>query len=205
MYIPEQYKNENLAEIRDFIRSHPFGSLVSQVDAKPWATHIPLELETDEEGRDWLVGHISKANRQWRGLTGQEKVLCIFMGPHSYISSSWYREEEVPTWDYIAVHAYGALQFQENSELYRSLDRLLTRFESSSENPVSLSALSKNTLRQIKGIVGFRIAVSEFRAAYKLSQGRPSDHASIIRALEATGDPDAMAVARAIRVHGRAS
>lgn len=203
MYIPEHYKNEDLPEIRAFIRSYPFGLLVSQVDSRPWATHIPFELETDIQGRDWLVGHISKANLQWRDFNGEPQVLCVFMGPHSYISSSWYGEEEVPTWNYIAVHAYGNLQLQDADELYKSLDKLVNRYEKSSASPVALSALSKNTLRQIRGIVGFRIEVGEFRAAYKLSQGRPSDHAAIIRELEASGEPDAIAVAKEIRKHGR--
>jgi transcriptional regulator len=204
MYVPEQYKNEDLDEIRGFIRSNPFGLLVSQVEKRPWATHIPMELETDARG-DWLVGHISKANLQWQYFTELEQVLCVFMGPHSYISSSWYREEEVPTWDYIAVHAYGNLHIQEGGALYESLEKLMRRYEENSKNPVTLSSLSKKTLRQLRGIVGFRIAVNEFRAAYKLSQGRPSDHAAIIRELESSGDPGAAAVAREIRKHGSPS
>ena len=202
MYIPDQYKNEDLSEIRSFVRSNPFGLLISQVEGRPWATHIPIELETNAGGEDFLVGHISKANRQWEYFKEKQQVLCVFMGPHSYVSSSWYAKEEVPTWDYIAVHAYGTLNIQAGEALYESLDGLLSRYEENSENPMVLSALSKKTLRQIRGIVGFRIAVSEFRAAYKLSQGRPGDHAAIIRELEATGDPGAMAIAREIKKHG---
>ena len=198
MYIPLQYRNENLEEVRNFLAENPFGILVNQLDNRPWATHIPLLLETDTTGKDYLVGHISKANPQWKAFSNSAKVLCIFSGPHAYISSSWYKEEEVPTWDYIAVHVYGSLEVQNNQELEDSLDQLMKRFESGMECPVVFSELSRNTLRQIRGIVGFKITVEEVQAAYKLSQGRPDDHYSILSKLQQSGDPSALAVARAI-------
>lgn len=205
MYIPHHYKNENLAEVREFIRANAFGILVNQVDGRPWATHIPLELEEDSTGADCLVGHISRANPQWKVFGEKVPVLCIFNGPHAYVSSSWYREEEVPTWDYIAVHIYGNLSVLDDKELYASLDRLMTRYESDSKHPVTLAGLSAKTLRQIRGVVGFKITVEEVQAAYKLSQGRPQDHENIIRELESGGDPAAVSLARAIREHGKAS
>ncbi|NNL09449.1 MAG: FMN-binding negative transcriptional regulator, partial [Croceitalea sp.] len=110
MYIPHYYKNEDLNEIKAFITQNAFGILINQVDGKPWATHIPLELEEDAQDKGFLVGHIAKANQQWRAFSEPQEVLCIFNGPHSYVSSSWYHEEEVPTWDYIAVHVYGQLK-----------------------------------------------------------------------------------------------
>jgi len=204
MYIPHHYKNENLAEVMEFIRANAFGILVNQVDGRPWATHIPMELEEDSAGGHCLVGHISRANPQWEGFGEKEPVLSIFNGPHAYVSSSWYREEEVPTWDYIAVHIYGTLSILDDRELYASLDRLMARYESNSKHPVTLAGLSAKTLRQIRGVVGFKIKVEEVQAAYKLSQGRPEDHEKIIRELESGGDPAAVSVARAIREHGKA-
>lgn len=203
MYIPLQYRNENLEEVRNFMREHPFGILVNQLNGKPWATHIPLLLESDNTGKDYLVGHISKANPQWSAFSNGAKVLCIFSGPHTYISSSWYKEEEVPTWDYIAVHVYGSLEVQNNQELEGALDQLMKRFESGMECPVVFSELSRNTLKQLRGIVGFKIAVEEIQAAYKLSQGRPADHASILSNLRQSGDPAALAVAVAIENFAR--
>ena len=107
MYIPQHYRNENLKEVREFIINNSFGILINQIDGKPWATHIPLELDKDSNGKDILYGHIAKANPQWKYFDDASEVLCIFNGPHSYVSSSWYKEEEVPTWNYIAVHIYG--------------------------------------------------------------------------------------------------
>ncbi|WP_420602212.1 FMN-binding negative transcriptional regulator [Flagellimonas sp.] len=189
MYIPQNYRNENIDEVKAFIKENSFGILVNQVDGKPWATHIPLELESDPQGRDILEGHISKANPQWKTFEEANEVLCIFNGPHAYISSSWYQEEEVPTWDYIAVHVYGKLMVLDDEETMTSLHRLVDKYEEGSKNPVSLHDMSPKTLRQVKGIVGFKIEITDIQAAYKLSQTRPQDHPKIVsELLQCPGD-----------------
>ena len=187
MYIPLQYRNEDPAEVADFLRNNAFAILVSQVDDRPWATHLPLELETNSSGQQLLTGHIAKANPQWRHFVENEPVLAIFNGPHAYVSSSWYKEEEVPTWNYIAVHVYGKLQILSEEEVMASLHRLVDKYEKHSEEPVSLHNLSPRTLRQVKGVVGFQISVEEVHAAYKLSQGREQDHTRIIGELRERG------------------
>ncbi len=189
MYIPHHYKNENITEVKDFLLKNSFGILVSQVAGKPWATHIPLELETTDDGQDVLVSHISKANPQWRHFAENDKVLCIFNGPHSYISSSWYKEEEVPTWNYIAVHVYGRIKILPEAAVLASMHRLVDKYEQNSENPISLDQLSEKTLQQVKGVVGFQITINSIQAAYKLSQGRKADHPKIIAELKNTENP----------------
>lgn len=195
MYIPHHYKNENLAEVTDFLRKNSFGILINQVDGKPWATHIPLELDVDENGMDVLVSHISKANPQWKSFEANKNVLCIFNGPHSYISSSWYKEEEVPTWNYIAVHVYGTIEILEETAVLASLHKLVDKYEADSKNPISIDKLSKNTMRQIKGIIGFKITINKIQAAYKLSQGREHDHPKILKELEDNGNDGSKAIA----------
>ncbi len=186
MYIPHYYKNENLKEVHDFIKQNSFGILVNQVDGKPWGTHIPLQLEKDS-GKDVLVGHISRANPQWKSFSEGSQVLCIFNGPHAYVSSSWYKEEEVPTWNYIAVHIYGKLRVLTEEETMQSLHRLVDAYETQSKNSLSLHDLSPNTLRQVKGVIGFLITIEEIQAAYKLSQTRQDDHDAIIGNLKQRG------------------
>ena len=183
MYIPHYYKNENLDQVKEFIKQNAFGILINQVDSKPWATHIPLELDIDENDNDILVSHIARANPQWKVFEQQPDVLCIFNGPHSYISSSWYKEEEVPTWDYIAVHVYGKVKILSEEEVMQSMYKLVNKYEAGSKNPISLDDMSPKTLRQIKGVVGFKINITTIQAAYKLSQTRPEDHAAIIKEL----------------------
>jgi transcriptional regulator len=184
MYIPQHYKNENLKEVKEFIINNSFGILINSIKGKPWATHIPLELDKDSNGNDILVGHIAKANPQWKYFIENKEVLCIFNGPHTYVSSSWYAKEEVPTWNYIAVHIYGLLKIQDEKAMMTSLHKLVDKYERKSENPISLNNLSKNTLRQVKGIIGFEIEIKEIQAAYKLSQGREQDHPKIIEELK---------------------
>ncbi|MEJ1223693.1 FMN-binding negative transcriptional regulator [Sediminicola sp. 1XM1-17] len=195
MYIPAHYKNENLKEVKEFIKKNSFGILVNLVKGRPWASHIPLELDVDVDGQDILVGHISKANLQLEDLAKDQEVLCIFNGPHSYISSSWYQEEEVPTWNYIAVHVYGTLHIMDEGAVLASLHKLVDKYEQDSERPISLHDLSPNTMRQIKGIIGFQIVIKDIQAAYKLSQGRKEDHPNIIHELKKTGCPASGAIA----------
>jgi transcriptional regulator len=199
MYIPPHYKNENIAQIKDFLIKNSFAILISQVDGRPWATHIPLELELDENGKDVLVGHISKANVQWKAFTESPKVLCIFNGPHAYVSSSWYREEEVPTWNYIAVHVYGNLSLLDEAAVMASLHRLVDKYEVHSKQPVSLHSMSAKTLKQVRGIVGFKIEITDIQAAYKLSQTRGEDHPKIINELEKRPDPGSQEIARTMK------
>ncbi|GGD58641.1 FMN-binding negative transcriptional regulator [Muriicola marianensis] len=188
MYIPQHYKNEDLSEVKDFIAAHSFGILVNDLEGKPWATHTPLELSTDNDGRDILIGHIAKANPQWRAFSDNPTVLCIFNGAHSYVSSSWYKEEEVPTWNYIAVHVYGSVEIMSEEEVFAWLSSLVDHHEAGEKEPVSLHRMSDATLRQVRGVMGFRIRIDEIQAAYKLSQGREEDHPRIISELASKKD-----------------
>lgn len=125
----------------------------------------------------------------------------IFNGPHAYISSSWYEQENVPTWNYQAVHIYGKASLIEGIDLEQDLASLLEKYESFRENPVLWDKLSPELLQQeMKGIKGFKIKVEEVQAAYKLSQNRnASDYANIIKELYKEENPHADAVAEAMK------
>ena len=198
MYIPHHYKNENIEEVKDFLAQNSFGILINQVDGRPWGTHIPLELDFDENGKEILMGHIARANPQWKNFETEPEVLCIFNGPHSYISSSWYQKEEVPTWNYIAVHVYGTLKIIEGDALMMHLKKLVDKYEAASEKPIAVERLSPKTLSQIRGVVGFQIEIKEITAAYKLSQSRKEDHQKIIEELDKK-DAGSKAIAAALK------
>ena len=187
MYIPEHYKNTDPKEIRMFLKEHSFGILINTVDGKPWGTHIPLEFGVNATQDEVLIGHIAKANPQSKNIVDGDEVLCIFNGPHSYISSSWYQDEEVPTWNYIAVHIYGTIKIQTQTALEASLHALVDKYEQNSEHPISLHDMAPQTMRQVKGIIGFEIVIKDIQAVKKLSQGRFHDHDKIIDALEKRG------------------
>ncbi|KVV15955.1 FMN-binding negative transcriptional regulator [Flavobacterium sp. TMP13] len=197
MYIPKTYKNENPDEIRAFLKANGFGILVNQTNGKLWATHIPMILDTDDNGNEILHSHISKLNPQAEGFTENDQVLAIFSGSHSYISSSWYDHENVPTWNYSAVHIYGRIKIVEQESALRSLKKLVDRYEANSEKPIRIENLSEKTMQEARGIIGFEIEIEEIQAVKKLSQNRDDkNYKNIISELEKTQDMQAIAVAK---------
>lgn len=198
MYIPKAYIEKDSAEIKTWIKQYPFGILVDQLLNKLWAVHLPFEWE-ERDGKNLLVGHIARANPIGEQWTETRDVLVIFQGPHTYISSSWYQEEEVPTWDYQAVHLYGQLNTLTEEETMASLHRLVERHEQGEEKPIDLSQFSDRTLRQVRGVIGFEIEINEIQAVSKLSQTRQKDQAEIIRQLEKRKDQNSLEIAQAIR------
>jgi len=199
MYIPELYKNENQEDIQNFIHQNGFGILVNQTDGKLWATHIPLLLE-EKDGKQILVGHISKENQQAESFKTNDEVLVIFQGAHSYISSSWYDHENVPTWNYLAVHVYGKVQLHSHYETVEGLIKLVDKYEANSEKPVRVEEFSKKTMLQARGIVSFKIEITSIEAKKKLSQNRDDkNYKNIISELEKTNDNQAIAIANEMK------
>ncbi|MFD0828477.1 FMN-binding negative transcriptional regulator [Neobacillus sp. M.A.Huq-85] len=184
VYIPKQYRMENDEAIQ-FMKSHPFALLITVDEHRPIATHVPIEIREDE-GKIYAAGHIAYGNMQKKTLDNNADVMLIFQGPHSYISSSWYTVEEVPTWDYLAVHAYGTARIVTGDELIADLNMLLNRYESHRENGRLMSTLDPKLLEsEMKGIVGFRIEITSIEAAAKMSQNRKdTDYKKIVTELE---------------------
>ena len=200
MYTPEIYKNENQEEIKKFLQENSFGILINQTNGKLCATHIPLELETTKEGKDILWGHISKENPQWNGFIDNDQILAVFSGPHSYISSSWYDHENVPTWNYIAVHVYGKIKIIEGEAVIESLKKLVDKYEQNSKNPVLVENLSEKTMMQSRGIVAFEIEINEIQATKKISQNRDEkNHQNIISELEKVNTNQSIAIANEMK------
>src|SRR5687768_14201459 len=193
MYIHSYSHVNDSKEILDFIQQNGFATLVSTVDEKPWATHLPLVLSND--GSE-LAGHVSRGNKAWRNFSDAE-VLCIFQGPHTYISSSWYDHENVPTWNYMAVHVYGTIKMLEGEELLASLKELTNKYEAHSQKPVTVEGMNKQYLeKEMRGIVGVSIKITSIEASFKLSQNRDDkNHAEIVSQLKKRGDASSANVA----------
>lgn len=194
MYVAKQFQNHNAEEIKDFIMHNGFAILVTQLDGKLLGTHIPLHLSEDG---GTLHGHIAKANPQWKSFVNDTEVLAIFSGPHAYISSSWYSHENVPTWNYIAVHVYGKIKIIEGEALRESLKRLVDKYEVHSRQPVSVEGMSSEYIeREMRGIVGFEITITSTEASYKLSQNRDREsYQSVIHELKQRDDEGSIKVA----------
>ena len=197
MYIPKHFKVTNYEEIREFIQINSFGTLITTKKGKPIATHLPLQLIKKEDDY-YITGHMAYGNPQWRTFETCEDVLIIFQGPHAYISSSWYEHENVPTWNYQAVHVYGTAIILNEEELKQDLTMLLQKYEKHRENPVLWDKLSPKLLeKELKGIVGFKIKVQEIQAVDKLSQNRgEEDYQNIINKLYEEKDMNSQQIAQ---------
>lgn len=107
MYLPESFAERDPDKLHAFIREHSFATVISSDGDGLTASHIPLLLETGS-GNGVLIGHLARANQQWRLFDGNHETLIVFQGPDAYVSPAWYETElSVPTWNYAAVHAYG--------------------------------------------------------------------------------------------------
>jgi transcriptional regulator len=194
MHTSKLYQDNDPESIRRFIHENGFGILVSTVDGQFWATHIPMILSKDGTK---LVGHISRGNKQWKDVEGFKNVLAIFNGPHTYVSSSWYDHENVPTWNYLTVHVYGTIHIIEGEELLASLSELTDKYEKHSEKPVSVKTMSAEYVnREMKGVMGFEIIIERFEATRKLSQNRDDkNHQAIVEQLEKKEDQGSREIA----------
>lgn len=197
MYIPKLYRQEDHAEIMDFLQNNNFATIVSSTDGVPTATHTPVEI-VESEGGLLISGHISRANPQWKNL-GSEEVLLIFQGAHTYISPRWYDHVNVPTWNYKILHLYGLVRELHGQELFGLLSRLVKKHEGGDE--YQLEKLPTDYVEaQMKGIYGFTIDITRLEASYKLSQNRDDlNHASIIQHLQERTDEASHEIAESMR------
>ena len=116
MYVPTAFAETDEGKLHEFMQAYSFGLLVSTHGGEPFATHLPFLLDRNAGPHGTLVGHMARANPHWHDLEGQT-VLAVFSGPHAYISPTWYESENVvPTWNYVAVHAYGICRLVNDPE-----------------------------------------------------------------------------------------
>jgi transcriptional regulator len=197
MYVPPHFAESDTTRLHDLIEQYSFGLLVSQVSDEPFATHLPFLLERSTGPHGTLVGHMARANPHWRALAGQT-ALVVFSGPHAYISPTWYEAENVvPTWNYVAVHAYGRVALVEDRDGLRDIvNRSVTVYESSLPRPWTLDGSSDVVDRLLPHIVGFRIGVTRLEGKWKLNQNHPTERREkVVRALRERGGDDVLSVA----------
>lgn len=201
MFIPTAFAELDQGKLHDFIQSHSFGLLVSTQNGEPLATHLPFLLEPDKGSHGSLIGHMARANPHWQGLDGQQ-VLVVFSGPHAYISPSWYEADNVvPTWNYVAVHAYGTFRSVEDPDiLSRILTATVETYERRMPNPWSIDADTDFFQKLARSVVGFRVEIGRLEGKWKLNQNHPEERRQkVAHALEMSTDPDAKATARLMR------
>jgi transcriptional regulator len=192
MYLPEHFTVSDRTLAVDVMRTHPFALLVSlDGGGLPFATHVPVVAQDTAAGL-LLEGHLARANAHATWLEAQRQVLVIFNGPDAYVSPALYESRlAVPTWNYIAVHAYGDVEIVAGThEKTALLERLVGQHD-----PAYTAQWQQlpDAYRQkmLDAIVGFRIHVTDLQAKFKLSQNRPAeDRASVWQAFaHASDDP----------------
>ena len=159
------------------------------------ATHLPLVVK-DEGPHGLIEGHFAKANRHWQSLAGRE-TLVVFSGPHSYVSPTLYVDQlSVPTWNYVAVHAYGTLELVEGEA---GKGALLAGLIQANEPAFAehWHAMPEGFRRtMLAGIVGFRIPIARIEGKFKISQNRDPQERRNVHAAHAAGTVDQQALAR---------
>lgn len=197
MYVPAAFIETDLTKLHDFIEQNSFGLLVSQVEGAPFASHLPFLLERAAGSHGALIGHMARANPQWRDADGQT-ALAIFSGPHAYISPTWYEAEQVvPTWNYTAVHVYGRIQITEDQgDLLDVVRKSVAIYERSMPQPWFFDGASVFMERMLAQIVGFRIEIERIEGKWKLNQNHPVERRRrVVQALRQRNDENAQAVA----------
>ena len=197
MYLPSAFRQDDLAELHAQMQASPFALLTSAGAAGVQASHLPLLLAPDEGEFGTLYGHFARANPHWRDLQGGAEALAVFSGPDAYISPSWYAAKAehgkvVPTWNYIAVHAWGQAEvFDEPERLLELVSRLSDRHEQGRAQPWAVSDAPREYIdAMLRAIVGFALPIRRLEGKWKLSQNRSaSDQAGVRTGLATSNNP----------------
>jgi len=203
MYIPHLNLMNDKTEIVEFMQRFSFATIITAKDNYPVATHLPF-LVTQKEDAIILTAHFAKANQQWKGIENNT-VLVIFSEPHAYISPKHYDKiQNVPTWNYIAVHAYGkAALITEQQAVMNILERTIDNYEQSYKAQWK-DLPDEYKLGMIKGIVAFEITVIDIQAKKKLSQNKTAnERINIINSLSKSDDTNEQLIAEYMEMNER--
>ena len=202
MYIPRHNEEKRVSAMHSLIVSRPLGTLVTLGASGLFASHIPMILEDDGSQFGVLKGHISRANTQWQDFVPTVDALAIFAGHQHYITPNWYpgtREhgKEVPTWNYVVVHAYGPLKIiQDDHWLLTNVEKLTNIHEAASPSPWKVSDAPEDFIEsQLKGIVGLELPIQRLEGKWKVSQNRTErERNGVVNGLAKLNTPESLAM-----------
>jgi transcriptional regulator len=200
VYVPPLFKEDRIEVLHDAIRRARLATLVTLTADGLIASHVPMLLDPTPAPYGTLVGHVARPNPQGRGAIGE--ALAIFQGPEAYITPSWYATKRatgkvVPTWNYVATHAYGVAEFFDDRERLRDVvTRLTERHEASRAEPWAVTDAPADFIDgMLNGIIGFVLPITRLEGKWKMSQNRPAeDRAGVIDGLQDEGQADVAAL-----------
>ena len=207
MYVPAHFNEQRVEVLHQLIRERPLGALVTLNAGGLNANHIPFEIEIDPAPLGTLRCHVARANPIWRDFSPSVEALVIFQGPQAYVSPSFYPSKQgtgevVPTYNYVIVHAYGAIKVIHDREWLRGLvTRLTNRFEAGRAAPWQVTDAPPAFIdKQLAAIVGIEIALTRLIGKWKVSQNRPDmDRKGVVEGLNERGDEDSSDIARWVK------
>jgi transcriptional regulator len=178
MYVPSAFRMDDLPDLHGVLRATPLATLVTTTEAGLLATPLPLLLSPDEGPFGTLHGHLARANPQWQHEARGE-ALAVFAGPDAYVTPAWYASKQehgrvVPTWNYVAVHAYGTPEFYDDPDrLLEAVTRLTAEHEAPRPEPWAVADAPERFIQgQLRGIVGLRLPILRIEGKRKMSQNR---------------------------------
>lgn len=204
MYLPKTFEVTDLSTLHEFIETYSFGTLVTVAGEQPIATRLPLILDRTSGRQGTLLGHVARANPQWRSFDGDRQCLAMFDGPHAYISPSWYATSPaVPTWNYATVHVYGIPRpIHDVEQLSALVDTMVSVFEAGMSQPWPGTLPADFKIAMLKAIVGFAIEIDRIEGKFKMGQNRPAeDQIGTVVRLESGSDQAARTLAQLTRKH----
>jgi transcriptional regulator len=179
MYTPKHFLITDQGEAVSFMQRYSFATIVTVNDGVPSATHLPFVVSQHDD-KIILTSHFAKANPQSSEILNG-RPLVIFAQPHAYISPKHYEKElSVPTWNYIAVHAYGKATLIESPEKKAELLEQTIQFYEADYLKQWASLPQDFKLNMMNGIVGFEILVDEVQGKKKLSQNKNEQERQIL-------------------------
>jgi transcriptional regulator len=193
MYTPPAFRDDDRESLRATIRAARLANFVTATADGLLATPLPLFLDESEGEHGVIHGHLAKANPQCR-LPAVGGALAIFMGPDAYVTPAWYATKQetgkvVPTWNYVAVHAYGPVEFFDDGDrLLESVSRLTALREGERAAPWAVADAPPDFVQaQLRGIVGLRMPIARLEGKRKMSQNRnAADRAGVAAGLAAS-------------------
>lgn len=202
LYTPPEFRIDDLGGLHAAMREARLANLITATAEGLVATALPMIVDEMEGENGTLYGHIARANPQWR-MAPIGEAMALFMGPHAYITPSWYATKRttgrvVPTWNYVAVHAYGPVEFFTDADRLRQVvTRLTTLHEALRAEPWAVGDAPEAFIRaQLNGIVGLRMPIGRLEGKRKMSQNKnEEDRAGVIAGLAASDRATDRAVA----------
>jgi len=179
MYVPASFNEPSNEVMHERIAQHPFGTLFTHGKSGLGANHLPFELRANEGHFGHLHAHVARANPVWQDVANGDEVMVVFQAGDAYISPTWYPSKhefhkQVPTWNYIVVHAHGRVTVRDDEPYVRGLVARLTRtHEASQEKPWKMGDAPAEFIDTLlKSIVGLEIEITRLVGKSKLSQNK---------------------------------